>query len=202
MQSKAKTVDEYLAGLSDERRAALSAVRDVILKNIGAGFEEGMQYGMIGYFVPHSVYPAGYHCDPRQPLPYAGLASQKNHMSLYMCAAYGDSVYAAWLTDAWKKTGKKLNMGKACIRFKKLEDLPLDLIGEAFRRVSVEKYIAACEQGLAASKAAKSRPAAKKKTKKAAPIESAPKAARSSAKSPKSTKPATAKKRAKKKSAR
>ena len=116
-------------------RAAIEAVRKVILKNLDKSYAEGMQYGMIGYFVPHSVFPAGYHCDPRQPLPFAGLASQKNYMSLYLMGAYGPGEEARWIEQQFAKAGKKLDMGKCCIRFKKLEDLPLDVIGEAVRRV-------------------------------------------------------------------
>ncbi len=145
MQSKAATVTEYLGELPADRRAAIQAVRQVIRKNLGAGFKEGMQYGMIGYFVPHSVYPAGYHCDPKQPLPFAGLASQKNHMSLYLSCVYADADHQTWFRQAWAKTGKKLDMGKACIRFKKLDDLPLEVIGQAVARVPVERFIASYE---------------------------------------------------------
>ncbi len=141
MQSKAKTVDQYLADLPDDRREALQAVRAVVLKNLPKGYEEGMQYGMIGYFVPHSVYPPGYHCDPKQPLPFAGLASQKNHMSIYLMCIYGDQQHTAWFRKAWATSGKKLDMGKSCVRFKKLEDVPLKVIGEAIRRVPAKKFI-------------------------------------------------------------
>lgn len=145
MQSKAATVAEYLAELPEDRRRALEAVRKVILDNLDSGYEEGMQYGMIGYYVPHRVYPAGYHCDPKQPLPFAALASQKNYMSLYLMCTYGDAPLAASFREAWSKTGKKLDAGKACIRFKKLDDLALDVIGEAIRRMPARKYIAVCE---------------------------------------------------------
>src|SRR4051794_35235501 len=101
MQSKATTVDQYLAGLDDERRKAIEAVRKVILDNLDKDYEEGMQYGMIGYYVPHRVYPAGYHCDPRQPLHFAGLASQKGYMSLYLMCIYGDVGRATWFQEAW-----------------------------------------------------------------------------------------------------
>jgi uncharacterized protein YdhG (YjbR/CyaY superfamily) len=158
MISKAKTVAEYLAALPEDRRAAIQAVRKVILKNLDDKYAEGIQYGMIGYFVPHSVYPAGYHCDPKQPLPFAGLASQKNHMALYLMCSYVNAEYEKWLRAEWAKTGKKLDMGKSCIRFKKLDDLPLDLIGRAIARVPAKKYIANCESKLPAS-------GAKKKTK-------------------------------------
>jgi hypothetical protein len=145
MQSKATTVAKYLAELSEDRRAAIQAVREVVLANLDKDYEEGMQYGMIGYYVPHRVYPAGYHCDPRQPLPFAGLASQKNHLALYLMCAYGDSDHAEWFRQAWAKTGKKLDMGKSCIRFRKIEDIALDVIGEAIRRVPAKKYVECCE---------------------------------------------------------
>ncbi len=141
MQSKAKTVDQYLASLPADRREVLEAVRAVVLKNLSKEYEEGMQYGMIGYFVPHSVYAPGYHCDPKQPLPFAGLASQKNHTSMYLMCAYNDPGHQAWFRAAWAKTGKKLGMGKACIRFKKLDDVPLQVIGEAIRRIPAKKFI-------------------------------------------------------------
>jgi hypothetical protein len=134
--------------LPEDRRKALEAVRQVILKNLDKDYEEGIQYGMIGYYVPHRVYAPGYHCDPKQPLPFAGLASQKNYMSLYLMCVYGDSNHATWFRQAWAKTGKKLDMGKSCVRFKKLQDLPLDVIGEAIKRVPAQKYIEHCESAL------------------------------------------------------
>ena len=141
MKSKATTVEQYLAELPSDRRDALQAVRQVILKHLPKGYAEGMQYGMIGYFVPHSVYPPGYHCDPQQPLPLASLASQKNHMAIYLMCIYSDDQQAAWFREAWKKTGKKLDMGKSCIRFKKIEDVPLKVIGQAIKRVPVKRFI-------------------------------------------------------------
>jgi hypothetical protein len=152
MQSKAATVEQYLAELPDDRREALTAVREVILENLDRDYEEGMQYGMIGYYVPHRVHPAGYHCDPRQPLPFAALASQKNYMSLYLMCVYGESEHSKWFQKAWAETGKKLDMGKACVRFKKLEDLALEVIGEAIRRVPAKKYVAFCEAAVASMK--------------------------------------------------
>jgi hypothetical protein len=146
MQSKATTVAQYLAELPEERRRALGAVREVILKNLDEDYEEGMQYGMIGYYVPHRVFPAGYHCDPSKPLPFACLASQKNHMSLYMMSCYGGGAEEEWLRGQWAKAGKKLDMGSSCIRFKKLEDLPLDVIGQAIARVPVQEYIKAYQK--------------------------------------------------------
>lgn len=181
MQSKASSVKEYLASLPDDRRAALCAVRDVVLKNLDKDYEEGMQYGMIGYYVPHRIYPAGYHCDAKQPLPYIGLASQKSHMSLYMQGLYiggadtigGDNENTRWFKAAWQKTGKKLDMGKACLRFKKLDDLALDVIGQAVHRIPARKYIAAYEEVLGMmksrpKKSATAKPATKPAPKKAA----------------------------------
>lgn len=158
MQSKATTVDAYLAQLPEDRRHAIEAVREVILENLDKDYEEGMQYGMIGYYVPHSVYPAGYHCDPRQPLPFAALGSQKNYMSLHLMCVYGNTEHTKWFQEAWAKTGKKLDMGKACVRFKKVEDLALDVIGEAVKRVPAKKYIAHFEGMLSTRKDRASKP--------------------------------------------
>lgn len=171
MQSQAKTVSAYLRELPEDRRAAITAVRDVILKNLQPGFEEGIQYGMIGYYVPHSVYPAGYHCDPKQPLPFTSLASQKNYMSLYLMACYGQPEEEQWLRDQFALAGKKLDMGKSCVRFKKLEDLPLSIVGEAIRRVTVTAYIATYEAALQAPRPAKKTTSAK--SVKTAPIKKA-----------------------------
>ena len=150
MISKAKTVEDYLATLPEDRRAAIQAVRKVILKNLDKGYAEGMQYGMIGYHVPHSVYPPGYHCDPKQPLPFAGLAAQKNHMAVYLMCIYGSPAHDGWFRKQWAKTGKKLDMGKSCIRFKRLDDLALDVIGQAVARVPVKDFIAHYEAHLPA----------------------------------------------------
>lgn len=149
MQSKATTVAQYLASLPADRRAAISAVRDVIRANLDSDYEEGMQYGMIGYCVPHSVYPAGYHCDPKQPLPFATLASQKNHMSFSVMSVYLDPAEERWFKAAWHKSGKKLDMGKACVRFKRIEDVPLDVVGQAFARTSAAQFIERYEAILA-----------------------------------------------------
>ena len=145
MKSNAKTVTEYLQSLPADRRGAISAVRDVILDNLPAGYQECMSYGMIGYVVPHSIYPAGYHCDPKLPLPYANLASQKNHMALYLMSVYGDQPTELRFRKAWQATGKKLDMGKSCVRFRRLEDVPLEVIGQVIARVPVKKYIARIE---------------------------------------------------------
>jgi hypothetical protein len=154
MQSKATTVSDYLASLPPDRRTAIEAVREVILANLDHDYEEGMQYGMIGYYVPHRVYPAGYHADPKQGLPFAGLASQKNYMSVYLMGLYcgcvegvDDTALLKWFREAWAKSGKKLDMGKSCIRFKKVDDLALDVLGEAIRRLPAKKYIEVYEKG-------------------------------------------------------
>ncbi|HEX5751769.1 MAG TPA: DUF1801 domain-containing protein [Archangium sp.] len=168
MQSKATTVEQYLASLPEDRRAAVSAVREVILENLDEDYEEGIQYGMLGYYVPHEVFPAGYHVDPKQPLPFAALASQKNHMAVYLMGVYGQPQLEKWFRDAWTKTGRKLDMGKSCVRFKKLEDVALDVLGEAIRRVPAKAYIQQYESVIRppdkkkAPAAKKSKPAAKK----------------------------------------
>ncbi|MCW5965852.1 MAG: DUF1801 domain-containing protein [Bryobacterales bacterium] len=146
MTSKATTVEEYLAALPEDRRTALMAVRAEILKNLPDGYEEGIQYGMIGYFVPHRLYPAGYHCNPKEPLPYMALASQKNYMSLYMMCVYEGQSEEAFRA-AWAATGKKLDMGKSCVRFRKVDDLALDVIGEWIRNVPVKNFVTSYEAG-------------------------------------------------------
>jgi len=173
MQSRAATVEEYLADLPADRRQALEVLRKVFRDNLDPRIEEGMQYGMIGYYVPHSIFPAGYHCDPKQPLPFACLASQKNHMSLYSMHLYGEPRLLAWFQEAWAATGRKLDMGKSCIRFKRLEDLALDVVAELLRRSSLPEYLAAYEASRDGSSSSprKSAMAAKgpKKSAKAAP---------------------------------
>jgi hypothetical protein len=174
--SKDTTVAGYLAALPEDRRAAVSAVRAVIKKNLPAGYEEGIQYGMIGYFVPHALYPSGYHAKPSEPLPFVHLASQKSHMALYLMNIYGDAKLLAWFTGAFAKAGKKLDMGKACVRFKRIEDLPLDVIGQAIAKVPVAAFIKRYEATIGGAKPNKSaitgakaeRAAAKAPSKKAA----------------------------------
>lgn len=147
MQSKATTVAQYLAELPAERREAIQAVRKVIRDNLDSAFQETMQYGMIGYSVPHSVYPPGYHCDPKQPLPFGGLASQKNYMSVYLMPVYGGD--EQWFRQEWAKSGKKLDMGKCCVRFTKVEDLALDVIGKAVAKYTGASFVERYEQLLA-----------------------------------------------------
>ena len=142
MAAKPSTVKEYIDSLPEDRRKAIRKVRAEINRRLPKGYKEGMQYGMIGWFVPHRLYPAGYHCDPEQPVPFAVRASQQNYMSLYLLYNYGDEKHRTWFEKAWAKTGKKLSMGKSCVRFRKLEDIPLDLIEEAVARVPVDEYLA------------------------------------------------------------
>lgn len=148
-----RSVESYLRSLPEDRRAALDALRAVILENLDPRFEEGIQYGMPGYYLPHAEYPAGYHCDPRQPLPFASFASQKNHMALYLFCLYTDPEAVARFEEEWRATGKRLDMGKSCVRFKRLEDLPLDVIGRAVAAATAERFVASYEAQLAGSRA-------------------------------------------------
>lgn len=141
--SNAKTVDEYLAELPGDRREAIETVREEILRNLPEGYEETMQYGMIGYVIPLSRYPDTYN---KQPLGVAALASQKNYMSVYLHNVYADADSEQWFTEEYKKTGKKMDMGKSCVRFRKLDDLPVELIGEAVARTPVEEFIRLYEE--------------------------------------------------------
>lgn len=147
MQSKAKTVNEYLKEIPAERQEAFSKLRDTILKNLPKGFSEGMGYGMIGYSVPHSIYPAGYHCTPELPLPFAGLASQKNFIAFYHMGMYASPELLKWFTAEYPKHCKtRLDMGKSCVRFKKPDDIPFKLIGELMKKMSVKEWIALYEK--------------------------------------------------------
>jgi len=149
MQSKAATVDQYLSEVPPERQAAMNKLRKVILKNLPKGFKEGMGYGNMGYFVPHSIYPAGYHCNPKDPLPFAGLASQKNSINFYHMGIYADPKLLKWFTDEYAKTGLgKLDMGKSCMRFKKPDQIPYELIGELCSKITVQKWIEMYEKNL------------------------------------------------------
>jgi len=141
MKSSAKTVSEYLASLPADRRAGIEAVRKVILKNLDKDYEESMLWGMIGYSVPHRVWPLGYHCDPKKPLLMGALSSQKNNLTVYLMSVYSDKAERAWFQKAWAKTGKRLSMGGCCIRFRTVEDAALDVIGEAIRRTPAKAYV-------------------------------------------------------------
>jgi hypothetical protein len=151
MKSKATTVKAYLASLPADRRQGIEAVRKVIRANLDTHYEESMLWGMIGYAVPHRVWPHGYHCDPSKPLMMAALSSQKNNLTVYLMSVYGDKAERAWFQKAWAKTGKKLNMGGCCIRFTKAEDAALDVIGEAIRRTPAKAYIESYVQTLAST---------------------------------------------------
>lgn len=153
MQSKAATVDAYLAELPEDRQKALNELRKVIKKNLPKGFQECMNYGMIGYVVPHSKYPAGYHCNPKDPLPFMNIASQKNSVNLYHMGIYGDPKLLKWFQDAHAKASpKKLDMGKSCVRYKNLEDIPLKLIGELASKMSPDDWIKRYESILRGSR--------------------------------------------------
>jgi len=170
MTNKPVSVARYLASLPKDRRDAMQAVRKVIRANLDPKFKEVVQYGAIGYVVPHSVYPAGYHCDPKQPLPFAGLASQKNHISIHLFCIYMIEDEQNWFRDAWAKSGKRLDMGKSCVRFRKIEDVAPDVIGKTGKRITAKKFIAAYEAAFSKSgrparkKTAKKKPAKKKAT--------------------------------------
>ncbi len=138
VKSAASTPEAYLKTLPSDRAKALRAVRKAIRVHLPKGYAENMNWGMISYEIPLKRYPNTYN---KQPLMLAALANQKNYMAVYLMSVYGDTGIAKWFTEEWKKTGKKLNMGKSCIRFKKLEDVSLGLIGEVIGKVSVEKYI-------------------------------------------------------------
>jgi hypothetical protein len=138
MKSAAKTPDAYVKSLPAERRDAIGAVRAVILKNLPEGYEEVVDFGMLAYVIPLKRYPDTYN---GHPLAVVALASQKQYMSLYLMCVYGSATLKTWFASAFKKAGKTLAMGKSCVRFKRIEDLPLGVIGEAVARVSVDEYL-------------------------------------------------------------
>jgi Domain of unknown function (DU1801) len=143
MQSAAATVDAYLAELPDDRRPAIEAVRQAVLDNLPDGFEEQMQYGMISWVVPLARYPETYN---GQALAVASLANQKRHMALYLVGVYGDEGSQQWLRERWAEAGLKLDMGKSCLRFRRLDDVDLGIIGGAIARIPVDDFIAAYER--------------------------------------------------------
>lgn len=150
MQSKATTVDQYVEELPADRQKAIQQLRKVIKKNLSKGFQECMNYGMIGYVVPHSKYPNGYHCNPKDPLPFMNVASQKNSINIYHMGIYGDPKLLKWFQDAHAKASpKKLDMGKSCIRYKNPDDIPVQLIGELASKLSMEKWIEMYESTMA-----------------------------------------------------
>lgn len=147
MQSKATSPEQYISELPDDRKEVIRKLRQTILKNIPSGFEEQMSYGMLGYIVPHSIYPDGYHCSPELPLPFINLASQKNFVALYHSGIYASKELLDWFVAEYPKYVKtKLDMGKSCIRFKKLETIPFELIGELCTKMTVDEWIALYEK--------------------------------------------------------
>jgi len=147
MQSKATSVDQYIQELPDDRREAMQKLREAILKNLPEGFSEEMGYGMMGYGVPHSIYPDGYHCDPKQALPFVALASQKNFIALYHMGIYANPQIYEWFVEEYPKHSKaKLDMGKSCVRFKKMDQIPFKLLGELMTKVSVKEWIETYEK--------------------------------------------------------
>lgn len=140
-------VEEYILELPEDRQLIIQKIREMILNNLHDGFDEVIQYDMLGYVVPHKIYPAGYHCDPKQPLPFIHLASQKNYISLYHMGLYADKALLQWFTSEYaKRCNYKLDMGKSCIRFKKMDDIPYDLIGELVSKMTVGDWITLYEK--------------------------------------------------------
>ena len=149
MTSKATTPEEYIQEAPEERQEALKKLRKTIQQNLPKGFEEGMQYGMIGYYVPHSIYPAGYHCKPEEPLPFMSFASQKNSVNLYHSGIYANKKLHDWFVNEYPKHVKtKLDMGKSCVRFKNVENIPYDLIAELVQKMSMEEWISIYEENI------------------------------------------------------
>lgn len=148
MKSTATTPQDYLDSLPDDRKIFVSAIRDVLLKNLPEGFEEIMSYGMLGYVIPHSIYPKGYHANPKLPLGLINLGSQKNNVTLHHLGLYQGELLP-WFQENWSlRTNKKLDMGKGCVHFKKLEDVPLELIGELATKLTPQKWITLYEKSL------------------------------------------------------
>ena len=142
MRSNAATADEFLNSLPSDRKDVINSLRKAINKNLPKGFEENIGSGMLSWVVPHKLYPAGYHCDPKQPLPFLSIASQKNHIAVYHMGLYASLKMLSWFETEWPKhSGKKLDMGKSCIRFKKPEYVPVALIGELASKMSPKEWI-------------------------------------------------------------
>ena len=142
MKEQYSTVENYIASLDEEKRNAIIQLRNSIKKNLPKGFEETISYGMISYCVPHSIYPKGYHCNPKQALPFISIAAQKNFIAVYHMGLYADKDLLEWFLKEWKKKNtKKLDMGKSCLRFKKQEDIPHELLGKLFAKMSVKEWI-------------------------------------------------------------
>lgn len=223
MSNGATSVARYLEALPADRREAIESILEAIRANLDPRFEEGMQYGMPAFYLPHSEYPAGYHCDPRQPLPYVGIASQKRHIGLYLFCIYADGAERDRFVSAWRASGHRLDMGKGCVRVRRLSEVPLEVVGDAIRRMTAERFVGLYEsqqrrtgrhsgssspgsstetrnmaaRKKAAKKKAAKKTAKKKATKKAAKKKAAKKTAKKAGKK-KATKKAGKKKAAKK----
>lgn len=142
MKANGNTVNEILLNISEDRKESFTKLHNVILKNLPKGFETAMSYGGLGYVVPHSIYPAGYHCKPTEPLPFAAIASQKNSINFYHMGIYSKPELLNWFLEEYPKhTKQKLDMGKSCIRFKKIDDIPYKLIGELMKKITVKEWI-------------------------------------------------------------
>ena len=142
MQSKAQTVENYMNDLPEERKSPMQRLRELFKANLPEGFVEQMSYGMIGYVVPHSIYPKGYHCSPELPLPFINVASQKNFIAVYHMGIYSDENLLNWFVEEYPKHSKaKLDMGKSCIRFKKMDQIPYELLGELLTKMTVNQWI-------------------------------------------------------------
>lgn len=153
MQSSALSVQDYLKEIPEERKPYVNKLRETIAKNIPDGFVEQMSYGMIGFVVPHSIYPDGYHCSPKLPLPFVNIASQKNFISLYHMGLYADKELLNWFATEYPKySSQKLDMGKGCIRFKKLDQIPYDLIAQLMQKITVQDWISSYEFNFKKSK--------------------------------------------------
>ncbi len=142
MTSDAQTPEEYISALPQDRKDAISKLRKIILKSLPKGFSETMSYGMLGYVVPHSIYPDGYHCDPKLPLPFMSIASQKNFVGIYHMGIYANKELYDWFVNEYPKhSNRKLDMGKSCIRLKKIEEIPYELIGELASKMTPNEWI-------------------------------------------------------------
>lgn len=149
MKIEADSPDEYISKLPEDRKVAFQKLLAEIKENLPVGFEETISYGMIGYVVPHSIYPAGYHCDPSLPLPFINLASQKNYIALYHFGIYAKADLNAWFVEEYRnRTGKKPDMGKSCIRFKNINGIPFDLIGELCKKLGPQEWIDLYEKNI------------------------------------------------------
>ncbi len=149
MQYQATSVDDYIDQIPEDRKAVINKLRKVVLDNLPKGFEEGLNYKMIGYYVPHSKYPGGYHCDPKLPLPFMNIASQKNSINIYHMGLYAKKEFLDWFVSEYPKHCKrKLDMGKSCIRFKKMDEIPFELIGTLVSKMTADQWIEIYENTL------------------------------------------------------